>query len=152
MSSREYRDNVCAVIRRKSDNSVLICHRKGFPENKGWQFPQGGIDIRKNLIDELKRELLEEIGTANVSIISVSPHTYQYDFPAGINSKHQQYCGQKQKWVLTELHADDCAIHIDSVKAEFDAYQWVTPQEALSRVVNFKKDVYRRALKDLGLM
>ena len=147
----KYRDNVCAVIRRKTDNSVLICHRRGFPRDRGWQFPQGGIENQADLIDELKRELVEEIGTDNITVILVSPHVYRYTFPKGVKSKHRGYCGQEQRWVLVELNCGDKAIKFNGADAEFDDFLWVSPKEALVQVVDFKKDVYRQALRDLGL-
>jgi len=148
-----YRDNVCAVIRKKSDNSVLICHRKGFPKNSGWQFPQGGIDKQKNILEELKRELREEIGTDNVSVITINPHAYQYDFPEDIYIKYgNKYRGQKQRWALITFNADESEINFNNINAEFDAFKWVPPQEALSGIVDFKKKVYQQGLHDLGLL
>ena len=152
MSSKKYRDCVCAVIRKKTGSSVLVFHRKGFSENTGWQFPQGGIDSKKDLIEELKRELLEEIGTDDISVIKVSRNTYKYSFPEDIPVKHRQYQGQKQQWVLAELNTDEHAIHFDGTGAEFDAYQWVSPVKAAFEVIDFKKNVYKKALRDLGLI
>lgn len=148
----KYRDNVCAVIRRKTDNSVLICHRRGYPQEKGWQFPQGGIDRQIDLVDELKRELLEEIGTDNITVITISPYEYRYAFPDGIESRHRGYCGQQQRWVLVELNSNSELISFSGADAEFDNFMWVTPEEALLRIVEFKRDVYERAMKDLGIL
>jgi len=152
VSAKRYRDNVCAVIRGKSGNSVCLFHRKNFPPDAGWQFPQGGIDTQKDIIDELKRELREEIGTDNISVIALSPHIYYYDFPAGVENKHSGYCGQMQRWVLVELQNDEIEIIFYGDDAEFDAYQWVAPQEAVDRIVPFKKDVYIKALHDFKLL
>lgn len=152
MSPKKYRDSVCAVIRKKTGSSVLIFHRKGSSEHTGWQFPQGGIDIEKDLIEELKRELREEIGTDDISVIKVSRNTYKYNFPEGIPVKHKQYQGQKQRWVLVELNTDENAIHFDDAGAEFDAYQWIPPQKAVIEVIDFKKNVYKKALSDFGLI
>ena len=152
MSIKKYRDNVCAVIRYTTGNSVLIFHRKGLPGDTGWQFPQGGVDCKKDLIEELKRELREEIGTDDISVIKVSPYTYTYDFPDDLPHKHNQYCGQKQKWVLVELNSGENAIHFSRTNAEFDAFRSVSPQEAIVEVIDFKRGVYKRALSDLGLI
>jgi putative (di)nucleoside polyphosphate hydrolase len=148
----KYRDSVCAVIRSKTDNSVLFCHRKGFPRESGWQFPQGGIDPRKDLIDELKRELLEEIGTNDIEVLLISPNTYRYNFPEGVDSRHEMYCGQQQRWVLAVLNSDDSEIHFIGENAEFNDFEWVSPENALLRIVDFKKDVYQKAMNDLGIL
>ncbi len=147
-----YRNNVCAVIRKKPDNSVLICHRKNYPENEGWQFPQGGIDINLDFISELKRELFEEIGNDDIKIISISTNTYKYDYPAEIQPKYGNYSGQQQRWVLAEFNNDNTHPVFNGEKAEFDDFKWVTPAEALFKIVKFKKDVYQRALSDLGIL
>jgi putative (di)nucleoside polyphosphate hydrolase len=148
----KYRDNVCAVIRRRTDSSVLFCHRKGFPKESGWQFPQGGIDTRKNLIDELKRELLEEIGTDDIDVLLISPNMYRYNFPEGIDCRHDKYRGQQQRWVLAVLNSEDTEISFMGENAEFDDFEWVSPEDVLERIVDFKKDVYEKALKDLGIL
>lgn len=155
MNQKNYRANVCAVIRRKSDNSVLFCHRKGCPSDKGWQFPQGGIDQGKDLIEEMKRELREEIGTDSITICQISPKTYSYDFPGGVLVKGNQiYHGQQQYWILAELDSEDNLFCFkgDNAQAEFDMYTWVTPHKAIEKIVEFKKAVYEQALHDLGLV
>lgn len=150
--NKPYRDNVCAVIRRKTDNSVCIFHRLGYPQHSGWQFPQGGIDTSADLIDELKRELREEIGTDEVEVIKISPNTYTYDFPESYSPKHKKYRGQKQRWVLVELNTAEENISVEGEHPEFDGYQWVTPYQASELVIEFKKEVYKKALFDLGLI
>ena len=150
-----YRENVCAVIR--DGNSVFLCHRLGFDQNLGWQFPQGGIDININsdddLVLELKRELLEEIGTDNVKIIKISPNRYKYDFPKEVINKFPKYTGQVQRWVLCEFLEHPPNINFNTTShPEFDSFQWVTPKKAVENIVNFKQKVYRNALGNLGLL
>ncbi len=152
MNDKKYRNNVCAVIRRKPDNSVLVFHRKGFPSHEGWQFPQGGIDVQKDLISELKRELREEIGTDDILIITILPNTYVYDFPENIALKHKRYCGQRQRWVLVQLNGDERDINFNGKDVEFDDYQWVTAGRAISMIIDFKKDVYNKALRNFHLI
>lgn len=143
---------MCAVIRNKTGNSVLLFHRKGLPHDTGWQFPQGGIDSKKDLVEELKRELREEIGTDAISVIKISPNTYTYNFPDGLPVKHKGYCGQRQRWVQVELECNESDITFNNSSAEFDDYRWVTPGEAVSEVIDFKRDVYKQALSDFGLI
>ena len=76
-----YRPNVCIAIKKPGTDVFLLCHRKGFPPEEGWQFPQGGLRGKSDLISEMRRELLEEIGTDSVKVIKVSPRTYSYEFP-----------------------------------------------------------------------
>lgn len=147
-----YRDNVCAVI-RAPDGTVLLGHRTGFPSDKGWQFPQGGINPDVDLIEEMKRELREEIGNDRIRVVSVAPEIYTYDYPESILPKKKGYTGQRQRWVLCEFQDKDTVIRLDGEdEPEFDGFRWVTPNEALALCVGFKKEVYGKALKDLELL
>jgi putative (di)nucleoside polyphosphate hydrolase len=152
VKQKKYRDNVCAVIRKKTDNSVCIFHRKGYPAETGWQFPQGGIDADRDLIEEMKRELKEEIGTDEVTVIRVSAQRYRYDFPSGVSAKYKAYQGQEQTWILVELIDETFPFVFIGDDVEFDLYQWVTPLEAIKRIVDFKKRIYREALKELRVI
>lgn len=147
-----YRNNVCVAVRKAGSELLLICHRKGFPPAKGWQFPQGGIRKGASLIPEMRRELLEEIGTDDVTVVMVSAKQYVYKFPEGTRHKHKEYDGQAQQWVLAEFSGSDAAINFNREPAEFDAFEWAPAATVLDRIVDFKKDVYSRALKDLGLL
>jgi len=152
MSEKRYRDNVCAVIRAR-DGTVFIGHRTGFPADKGWQFPQGGIDVSLDLVLELKRELCEEIGNDRVRVVAVATNIYQYDYPESILPKKKGFAGQRQRWVLCEFLDENPIIRLDTEgEPEFDARRWVRPEEALKLSVAFKKEVYEQALTDLGLL
>jgi putative (di)nucleoside polyphosphate hydrolase len=146
-----YRDCVCAVVREKVSGRVLLCHRKGYAPSKGWQFPQGGVDPAKDLIKEAKRELREEIGTDSVTLVALSPVVYTYHFPEYAKAGRPGFCGQRQRWILFELDGRP-AINFRHKPAEFDDFKWVQPKVALKRIVDFKKDVYLAALRDLHLL
>jgi putative (di)nucleoside polyphosphate hydrolase len=147
-----YRKNVCIAVRKAGSGLLLLCHRKGFPPAAGWQFPQGGLRKGAALIQEMRRELLEEIGTDDVTVVRVSTKQYLYDFPKGLRHKHKKYDGQAQQWILAEFFGNDAVINFNREPAEFDAFEWAPAATVLDRIVDFKKDVYSRALKDLGLL
>ena len=148
----KYRDSVCAVIRKPEGGDVLVCHRCGYPPEKGWQFPQGGYDQEKGLVAEVKRELREEIGTDDVEIVKISSRSYTYDFPEHARNARPGYRGQRQRWVLADFRGNDALISFSNQPAEFDRYEWVDPTVALERIVAFKRGVYGQALGDLGLV
>jgi putative (di)nucleoside polyphosphate hydrolase len=146
-----YRQNVCIIVRKPSNGLLLVCHRKGFPLGKGWQFPQGGLHKGQDLISEARRELREEIGTDEISVIRVLPKRYVYEFPAGVKRRHGNFSGQAQQWILVDFLQGDEAINFDRQPAEFDSFEWVTPGTVLDRIVDFKKKVYTEAMKDMEL-
>ena len=57
----------------------------------------------------------------------------------------------KQKWFLLRLRAEDSRVSLNNGgRAEFDDWCWVSYWFPLGKVVAFKRDVYRRALKELS--
>ena len=69
-----------------------------------------------------------------------------------IRSHSQPVCvGQKQKWFLLRLKSEDQRVCMTrSAKPEFDGWRWVSYWYPLGQVVPFKRDVYRRAMKELA--
>lgn len=148
----EYRPNVCAVILDQDGTRVLLCHRISFRLDEGWQFPQGGYDINLDLIDEMRRELREEISSDAVEVIRISESQYFYDFPNRSYQSRGGYRGQRQTWVLCQLVGSDNAINVNTEEAEFDQWIWADPIDAVHRVVDFKRDNYKNALIELGVL
>jgi putative (di)nucleoside polyphosphate hydrolase len=138
------------VLKRKGSNKVLVCHRTGMGPAEGWQFPQGGIDPHRDLLEETRRELLEEIGTDSIVVLGVSERVYCYDFPAPITKDGTVYHGQCHRWVVATLDPE-VSVLPGGRGAEFDAHEWVTPAEVLERIVGFKRTAYVQAIRDLGI-
>jgi putative (di)nucleoside polyphosphate hydrolase len=154
MDINEYRHGVCIVLKKLRENLILVCHRIDSPDpDSGWQLPQGGIDEKKNLVDEAKRELREEIGTDSIAVLGTTERWYRYDYPEGPHAKHGKiYRGQCHRWVVAELLAPDSMIRFDStVHAEFNAFKWEKPANVLKQIVDFKRQAYQSAFKDLEL-
>lgn len=139
---------------------IVICNHKGqllWAKRIGqsaWQFPQGGIDQGESIEDALYRELGEEVGLnqADVRILHQTEAWLHYDLPANYIRQHKDpVCiGQKQKWFLLSLESDESRIQLQGpVQAEFDDWQWVSYWYPVNQVIEFKRDVYRRALKEL---
>lgn len=123
---------------------------------EAWQFPQGGIKSGETPEEALFRELYEEIGLGkqDVQLLACTGGWLRYRLPVWlIRSRTQPRCiGQKQKWFLLKLLADEKKICLTNAnKPEFDSWQWVSYWYPLQQVVSFKRDVYRKALKELIL-
>lgn len=118
---------------------------------KSWQFPQGGLQEGETALAAMYRELEEEVGLqpTDIEVVSVTPGWFKYKLPEKYIRKSSPHCiGQKQKWFLVRLISDDDAIQLDrDVTPEFDAWRWVSYWYPLSQVIDFKKQVYRRALE-----
>ena len=101
------------------------------------------------------RELYEEIGLqpGDVTILATSRNWLKYRLPKRlIRWDSSPVCiGQKQKWFLLRLLSDEQRVRMDVTgKPEFDGWRWVSYWYPLGQVVTFKREVYRRALKELA--
>jgi putative (di)nucleoside polyphosphate hydrolase len=147
-----YRPNVGIVICNQAAQ-VLWARRIGGPD--AWQFPQGGINEDESPEDAMYRELREEVGLApsDVKVISQTKGWLRYRLPRKLRRHNSTpgFVGQKQKWFLLELIGDEGAVNMNITnKPEFDGWRWVSYWFPLHQVVDFKQDVYRRALKELA--
>lgn len=146
-----FRPNV-GIILANDFGQVLWARRIN---QDAWQFPQGGINDHEHPEQALFRELHEEVGLEpqDVRIIACTRGWLHYRLPQRlVRTRTQPLCiGQKQKWFLLHLTADDHKVRMDlSGTPEFDQWRWVSYWYPLGQVVPFKREVYRRALKELA--
>lgn len=146
-----YRPNVGIVI-CNNEGKLLWAKRIG---QKAWQFPQGGIKENESLEEALYRELDEEVGLSadDVRILHRTGDWLRYRLPKNFIRYHRDpLCiGQKQKWFLLGLESDDSKVVLSkSGVPEFDDWRWVNYWYPVSQVIEFKRDVYRKALTELA--
>lgn len=147
-----FRANVGIMV--ANDHGQLLWARRVGGKD-AWQFPQGGINRGESPRDALYRELEEEIGlTADaVEVLATTRGWLRYRLPKRYVRKGQKpLCiGQKQKWFLLRLTSDEAAIKLDlNDTPEFDHWRWVSYWYPLNQVIPFKREVYRRAMKELA--
>lgn len=153
IDSEGFRPNV-GIIVANDDGQLLWARRVG--GRNAWQFPQGGINRGESPEQALFRELEEEIGLTDdaVEVLGTTRGWLRYRLPRRFVRKGQNppCIGQKQKWFLLRMLADDSSVRLDlNDKPEFDHWQWVSYWYPLDQVISFKREVYRRALKELAL-
>ncbi|MEH6583653.1 MAG: RNA pyrophosphohydrolase [Halioglobus sp.] len=151
IDSDGFRPNV-GIMLANDNGQVLWARRVGGQD--AWQFPQGGINDGETPEQALYRELEEEVGLKekNVEVLGTTRGWLRYRLPKRFIRRGQDpVCiGQKQKWYLLRMLADNDAVRLDlNSKPEFDHWQWVSYWYPLGQVVSFKKEVYRRAMKEL---
>ena len=151
MIDREgFRANV-GIILANDAGQLLLAKRIG---QDAWQFPQGGIRRDETPQQAMYRELHEELGLlpADVEIIGETADWLRYKLPKKfIRRGRKPLCiGQKQRWFLLRLLADESAVRFDACDTpEFDGWKWVEGDAPAHAVIYFKKDVYRKALAEL---
>lgn len=149
--SLPYRMNVGAAL-FGPDGRVLVGRRAGVA-NAAWQLPQGGIDEGEDPRTAVFRELLEEIGTANASILGEHPGWLRYDFPQNLQRKtwHGRYRGQSQKWFALKFLGQDTDVRLDAhTHPEFDAWKWVPLADLPSLAVPFKREIYEALAREFA--
>lgn len=151
IDSDGFRPNV-GIVLVNTRGQVLWARRIG---QNAWQFPQGGIKQHEQPEEALYRELQEEVGLveADVKVLARTQGWLRYRLPKRLMRKNGgEVCvGQKQKWFLLQMLCHDDKVSFDmSGSPEFDHWRWVSYWYPVSQVVIFKRDVYRRALKELA--
>ena len=140
-----YRLNVGAVL-FAPDGRVLVARRApGNTASGAWQFPQGGIDSDEPPEHAVLRELAEEIGTTQATIIGEHPDWLSYDFPPHVQkaAMRGRYRGQSQRWFALRFQGTESDIRLDSTPhQEFDAWRWIELADAPSVAVDFKRPIY----------
>ena len=152
IDSDGFRPNVGIILANRYDQ-VLWAKRIG---QDSWQFPQGGIKTNETPEQALFRELNEEVGlqASDVSIIASTKGWLRYRLPKRMvrHHSHPVCVGQKQKWFLLRMTCEDAKVSVDHSRTpEFDGWRWVSYWYPLGQVVSFKREVYRRAMKELSV-
>ena len=147
-----FRPNV-GIMLANAQGQLLWARRVGGQD--AWQFPQGGIQADEEPETALYRELYEEIGLVreDVKVVASTRGWLRYRLPRRlIRHNCTPICvGQKQKWYLLQLLSDETKISLENGgEAEFDCWRWVSYWYPLGKVVPFKREVYRRAMKEFA--
>ncbi len=145
-----FRPNVAIVICNRAGR-LLWAKRLG---QSAWQFPQGGIKQGEKLEQALYRELGEEVGLSeiDVKVLHQTADWFYYRLPEHYIRYHSDpLCiGQKQKWFLLSLESDDSQVSLTAAgQPEFDDWRWVSYWYPINQVIEFKREVYRSALREL---
>lgn len=102
---------------------LLLLHK---PRKKdAWQLPQGGFEEGETAEQCAVRELEEEAGIKEVTVLGKSDTVYQYDFPTSYRRfRPDHICGQHIQFVFG-ITSRDTAVMVDG--KEVNRYQWVLP-------------------------
>ena len=146
-----YRPNV-GIILCNWRNEVFWAKRV---REHSWQFPQGGIKHGESPLQAMYRELYEEVGLMpeHVRILGRTRDWLRYDVPSHWIRRDVRgnYRGQKQIWFLLRFIGRESDVSLrTSSKPEFDAWRWHQYWVPLDSVIEFKRDVYQRALSELS--
>lgn len=115
---------------------------------EAWQMPQGGIDEGEDPQTAMRRELKEEIGTANVAVLREHPDWLFYDLPEHMIGVALQgrYRGQKLKFFALRFLGKDSEINVKTPHQEFSDWKWIEPGELGRIIAPFKREIYAKVI------
>ena len=143
------RIGVGAII-LNNENKVFVGKRIDNPNDR-WQMPQGGIDQGEDSVTAVKREIFEETNIKNIKILKEIDKIFEYELPknlVGVIWKGK-FRGQKQKWFIIKFLGKEKEINIKTEKPEFIDWKWIPPELLPDLIVDFKKDLYLKLLKEI---
>ena len=141
------------VILLNNKNQVFVGKRRDNPGDK-WQMPQGGVDKGEDNLTAMQRELIEETSIKNIKIIKEIENVFEYELPenlVGIIWKGK-FRGQKQKWFIARFLGQDSEINLNTKHPEFIEWKWLEPEKLPDVIVDFKRNLYLKLLKEINLV
>ena len=148
-----YRPGV-GVMLLNADRKVFVAARIDNPDD-AWQMPQGGMDDDEEPWATALRELKEETGIPPhlVERIAECPDRLRYDLPGELQGRvwGGKWKGQVQHWYLCRFLGRDSDIDLTAGDTpEFREWKWVEPADVPDLIVPFKRDLYRRLLREFA--
>ena len=63
-----------------------------------------------------------------------------------------KFRGQKQKWFIARFLGQDSEINLNTKHPEFIKWKWLEPEKLPDVIVDFKKNLYLKLLKEINLV
>ncbi len=122
---------------------------RGYADGPIWQLPQGGIDKGERAADAAFRELWEETGITNATLLAELPEWVSFELPSELRgvALKGKFAGQRLRWFAMRFCGDDNEINLapkGPMKSEFDAWRWADLDELPQLALPFKRPVYER--------
>lgn len=146
MLEEHYREAAAILVLRPSVEEggleLLLLHKPR--KSDAWQLPQGGVEAGESAEQCAVRELSEEAGLKNATVIGTSDRVYSYDFPASFRRfRPDAVKGQRIAFVYA-LVSRDAIVSVDDV--EVNDHVWI-PITALSKYITRRE--YRAMVEAL---
>lgn len=141
MTKPHLRVGVVAVVRR-DDGRLLAFEREDLTGE--WQLPQGGLEVGETPRDAAWRELAEETGLdeRHVELVDEYDGWTVYLWPTPL--RNGERLGQAHRWFFFRPTVDELAPAPDG--REFRDWRWMSPDDLIDGVVEFRKAPYRQVL------
>jgi putative (di)nucleoside polyphosphate hydrolase len=136
--------SVGAFVKNRQEKYLLVS-KIGKANEKYWDIPKGGVEKGESLVEALKRELQEELGTDKFRNIRKLNINFSFNYPIEIK-KRVGFDSQKVELFFVEFYGEDKDIKVD--KKEIDNFVFVDEKEFLQKVsYETTKEAFRKFLK-----
>ena len=87
----------------------------------------------------------------NIKVLKELDYWLEYQLPKDLVGIIWQgkYRGQKQKWFVVKFFGLDNEINLNTKKPEFIEWKWLDISKLPDVIVDFKKNVYKKLVKEL---
>lgn len=130
---KKIRRAVGAVIRNDKDQFLLVHKVKVMDAEDGqkrqmdsWDLPKGGVKAGETIEDAICREIFEEVGAKEFTVVREIPARIRFDFPAGLRSVIGY---DAQETVMFEVFCSEDISSFGCVDEEIDGYRFVDRDE-----------------------
>jgi putative (di)nucleoside polyphosphate hydrolase len=131
-----FRKGAVAII-TNDKGKVLAFQRRDY--QAAYQLPQGGIGKNEDIKETLLRELNEETGIEDITIIKKCNREICYKKP--FKKDNNEYEGQCHIYFLCKLNNE----WKFKKNNEFISFKWMSFDELLNKLPPFKKDAVKKA-------
>lgn len=139
-----FRQAVMAIIVNE-EGRILIGYS---PREQSFKFPQGGLEPDEDIVEGIKRELLEELDyrLKEAFILATYEEKINYPFPPDC---HPVFMGQELTIVKVQYDLEANTIPQDD---EFEELYWIQPCDLPDFDTKYRAGAYWRALEIAGLV
>lgn len=128
MSKEVYRSAASMLLLRPASSGgyqILLLRKPR--KRDAWQLPQGGREEGETIEQAALRELHEEAGISDATVLGKSSAIYQYDFPSSYRRFRPDHVkGQKIEFICA-LTGADTTVTVD--QKEINLFVWVSLHE-----------------------